>query len=113
MTFDSVGGDDINLDATTSEPDTTPVVENILISEVASNNGQGVGINLNNNKRAATISQFVHDGGTTGAGAMLFTEAEGSVNVDEICAIMSVRLPRVEPLYEPPPPRSAASAAAQ
>ena len=81
VVFDSVGGDDINLDAVTGEPDTTPVVENIQIANVTSMNGMGRGINITNNKSATTITDYDYDGGATAAGAFLFTDSEGTATV--------------------------------
>jgi hypothetical protein len=65
--FDNVGGDDILLTSTTSE---TTIVHSTAISNIESDNGNGVGINLVQNQRAATINNFDWDGGTTGDGAL-------------------------------------------
>jgi hypothetical protein len=68
--FDNVGGDDIDLNGTTGEPSATAVNEAIAISNIESDDGDGVGIRLTNHRRAATISNFDWDGGTTGLGAL-------------------------------------------
>jgi hypothetical protein len=70
--FDNVGEDDIQLTATTSE---TTISHSTAISNIDSENGNGVGINLVNNQRAATINNFDWDGGTTGDGALRIFEA--------------------------------------
>jgi hypothetical protein len=70
IVFDNVGGDDIDLNGTTTEPSTTTVNEVIAITNIESDDGDGVGIRLTNHRRAATISNFDWDGGTTGEGAL-------------------------------------------
>jgi hypothetical protein len=70
IVFDNVGGDDIDLNGTTTEPSTTTVNEAIAITNIESDDGDGVGIRLTNHRRAATISNFDWDGGTTGEGAL-------------------------------------------
>lgn len=84
ITFDKVGGDDINLDASTAEPDSTPVVESISITNVSSTDGSGRGIRIDSNQSAVTISDYTYDGGATGTGAMLFTRSDGTVTATDI-----------------------------
>ncbi|WP_428308219.1 beta strand repeat-containing protein [Lacipirellula sp.] len=80
VTFDNVGGDDIRLTSTTSE---TTISHATAISNITSTNGHGVGINLQQNQRAATINNFDWNGGTTGTGGLLVFEAgtQGSVTL--------------------------------
>ncbi len=79
--FTGIGGDDIHLDAEVGEPTTTPIVETIALSNITSDDGQGVGINLLNTKRAITISNIDWDGGTTGLGALRIENAGAQSNV--------------------------------
>ncbi|MBA4106158.1 MAG: hypothetical protein C0485_10390 [Pirellula sp.] len=76
ITFDNVGtvdaDDDIQLDAGTTE---TTISHTTAISNIVSTNGEGVGINLIENQRAVTINNYDWNGGTTGLGALLITEA--------------------------------------
>ena len=76
ITFDNVGDsdadDDIQLDAGTTQ---TTISHSTAISNIVSTNGDGIGINLIENQRAVTINNFNWDGGTTGLGALLITEA--------------------------------------
>lgn len=78
--FDNVGQDDIQLTSTTSE---TTLSHSTAISNIESDNGSGVGINLVQQQRAATINNFDWDGGTTGLGALLIDRAgtQGSVTL--------------------------------
>ncbi len=78
--FENVGGDDILLTSTTSE---TTIVHSTAISNTTSLNGNGVGINLVQNQRAATINNFDWNGGTTGDGALRIFEAgtQGTVTL--------------------------------
>lgn len=80
VTFDDVGEDDIQLTATTSE---TTISHSTAISDIVSTNGNGVGINLIQQQRAATINNFDWDGGTTGLGALRIFEAgtQGAVTL--------------------------------
>jgi hypothetical protein len=73
--FTNIGGDDIDINATTAEPATTAISETIAISDITSDDGDGVGIRLTNTKRAATIADFDWDGGTTGQGALRIEDA--------------------------------------
>jgi hypothetical protein len=70
VTFDNIGGDDVDLNVTTAEPATTPISEAIVLSDITSTNGDGVGIRLTETKRAATITDFNWNGSTTGEGAL-------------------------------------------
>ncbi|MCA9188926.1 MAG: right-handed parallel beta-helix repeat-containing protein, partial [Planctomycetales bacterium] len=81
VTFDGIGGDDISINSDTSEPDTTPVIESIAISNVTSTNAQGLGINLRNNRNTAAITDFDYDGGTTGLGGIFLSGNQATVNV--------------------------------
>lgn len=81
VTFTGIGGDDIHIDADVGEPATTPIVETIVISDVTSDDGDGVGINLIDTKRAVTISNIDWDGGTTGLGALRIENAGTQSNV--------------------------------
>lgn len=78
--FANVGGDDILLTSTTSE---TTISHATAISNITSLNGNGVGINLVQNQRAATINNFDWNGGTTGDGALRIFEAgtQGTVTL--------------------------------
>jgi hypothetical protein len=80
VTFDNVGGDDILLTSTTSE---TTISHATAISNITSTNGHGVGINLVQNQRAATINNFDWNVGTTGLGALRIFEAgtQGTVTL--------------------------------
>lgn len=83
--FNNVGGDDILLTSTTSE---TTISHATAISNIESTNGNGVGINLVQNQRAATINNFDWNGGTTGLGALLIDRAgtQGSVTLSNSAA---------------------------
>ncbi|MCX7427887.1 MAG: hypothetical protein NTW96_19945 [Planctomycetia bacterium] len=81
VTFNNVGGDDIHLDATTSEPSSTTVTESIRITEASSVDGNGRGINIINNKSAATIADYTFDGGTTATGALRFSGSQAGATV--------------------------------
>ncbi|MBN1588346.1 MAG: hypothetical protein JW888_02415, partial [Pirellulales bacterium] len=81
--FNNVGGDDIDLDATTGEPSSTSVDEAIVIRGVASTNANGWGININDNGSAATIEQYTFDGGATALGGIQFTASRGGANVSD------------------------------
>lgn len=70
--FDDVGGDDIQLTSTTSE---TTLSQSTTISNIDSENGNGVGINLIEPQRATTVNNFNWDGGSTGLGAIRIFEA--------------------------------------
>lgn len=74
-TFSGVGGDDVNLDATTTVPSTAQVTESIQIANVASNDGDGWGIHVIQNKKTTAISQYAYNGGTTAAGGIRFEVA--------------------------------------
>ncbi len=84
--FTSVGGDDIDLNATNAEPATVPITETIVISDITSTNGGEVGIRLTEHKRAATITDFMWNGGTTGDGALLIdnTVTQGTVTMNGV-----------------------------
>lgn len=81
VTFSNVGGDDINMNADAGLAATVPVTENIVISDVTSTGGQGIGINLSGNSSVATISDYSHDGGNASAGGVLITDATGAVSM--------------------------------
>lgn len=83
VSFDNVGGNDLELDTTTGEPAGTPVVEAIAISEVTSSNANGAGIHLVNNQSAASISQYSYDGGATGQAGILVTGAQGDITISQ------------------------------
>jgi hypothetical protein len=85
VTFDNVGEDDIQLTSTTSQ---TTLSHSTSISNITSTNGNGVGINLVQNQRAATINNYDWDGGTTGLGALRIFEAgtQGSVTLSNTAA---------------------------
>jgi hypothetical protein len=74
--FDNVGNDDadddIQLDAGTAQ---TTISHSTAISNIVSTNGDGNGINLIEMQRAVTINNYDWDGGTTGLGALLITDA--------------------------------------
>lgn len=82
ITFDNIGGDDINIDGTSPEAASVPVTESIAISNVTSTQGQGVGINLSNNVNTATIDNYTNDLGT-GTAAILLTSNEAAVNITD------------------------------
>lgn len=82
LTFDNIGGDDINIDATSPEAASVPVTESIAISDVTSTNGQGVGINLQNNRSAATITNYSNDMGT-GLAAIVLDGSDGNVTITD------------------------------
>jgi hypothetical protein len=88
VVFSNVGGDDIDLNATTTEPTSTAISETIAISDITSDDGAGVGIRLTEHKRAATISNFDWDGGTTGEGALLI-ESDTALNLTQATVAMS------------------------
>ncbi len=79
--FRNVGGDDIDLNATTGEVITTTVVEDIQIQNVESTNGNGWGINITNNKSLATIDQYKYNAGAASDGGIKFTSSPGGANV--------------------------------
>ena len=76
LTFDNVGGDDLVLhDKNVTNTKTT------TISNLLSNNPQGIGLNVEDNKGTLNIDEYTYNGGAAGAGGMLFTSATASVNV--------------------------------
>lgn len=75
VTFTNIGGDDIHLDAGPAPPATTQIVEQIVISDIESDDGDGVGINLINTRRAATITNIDWNGGASGLGALRIQNA--------------------------------------
>lgn len=81
VTFLNVGGDDIHLDAGPAPPAATAIVEQIVISDIESDDGEGVGVNLINTRRAATLTNIDWDGGSTGLGALRIENAGASANV--------------------------------
>ncbi len=84
LTFTNIGGDDIFIDAASPEPASVPVTENIVISEVTSTFGDGVGINLSNNQSAVSITDYSHDLGDGAAGGgILLTNTEGVVTLTD------------------------------
>ena len=84
ITFDNVGNDDadddIELDAGTVQ---TTISHSTAISNIASTNGDGNGINLVEMQRAVTINNYDWDGGANGLGALLITDsaAQGAVTL--------------------------------
>lgn len=84
VTLTDIGGDGINLNATSTEPASTSVTESIKIANVTSTNGTGQGISITNNKSLASISNFEQDGGTTAAGGILFTNSKGGASISEV-----------------------------
>jgi hypothetical protein len=81
VTFANVGGDDVNINGATTQ---TTITETIAISNVESDNGNGVGIRLTETQRAATITNFDWNGGATGDGALLIdnTVTQGTVTMN-------------------------------
>ena len=82
LTFDNIGGDDINIDGTSPEAASVPVTESIAISDVTSTGNGGVGINLSNNRSTVSIDNYTNDSGTGTAGILL-TGNDGSVNISD------------------------------
>jgi hypothetical protein len=78
--------DDIKIDATTAEPGTTPITETIALSDITITGSNGVGIRLVETKRAATITDYVWNGETTGNGALLIdnTVTQGTVTMNGV-----------------------------
>jgi len=78
----NIGGDGINLDATTTEPDSTPVTESINLRNITSTDGTGQGIHVTNNKNFATIDAFTGNSGSVAAsGGILFTNSKGGADI--------------------------------
>ncbi|RIK81368.1 MAG: hypothetical protein DCC67_08260 [Planctomycetota bacterium] len=75
VAFSSVGDgaddddDDILLTSVT-EPSGNNITETITINRITSSDGEGVGVNLQNTRRTATISNVTWDGNTTGDGGI-------------------------------------------
>lgn len=86
VTFDGIGGDDIHINAETSAPASTAILETITITNVDSTNGAGVGVNLINTKRAVSIRDFTWDGAAVTSlvnqGAIRLEDAVGNVTVN-------------------------------
>ncbi|WP_442481507.1 beta strand repeat-containing protein [Aeoliella sp. SH292] len=82
VVFDNIGGDDINIDAASPAGPAVPVTESIVIRDVTSTNGNGVGINLSNNRSTATISNYSNDQGS-GTAAILLTDNTGAINITD------------------------------
>ncbi|WP_197528408.1 beta strand repeat-containing protein [Aeoliella mucimassa] len=82
VTFDNIGGNDIDIDATSPEASSVPITEAIAISNVTSTNGQGIGINLSNNVSAVSISDYSNDSGS-GPAAILLTSNDGAVSITD------------------------------
>lgn len=86
ITFDNIGGNDIDIDAaTTADPadDDVTLNEMIAISNITSTDGAGVSLNVANTHAGGTlnVTEYDYDGGATGLGGMAFTETGGLVNV--------------------------------
>ena len=87
VTLKNVEGDGINIDASASVAASTTRTESIKILNVTSTSTlsapatTGQGINITKNKSAATIDNFVQDGGVTAAGGILFTESTGGATI--------------------------------
>jgi hypothetical protein len=88
ITFDSIGGDDIDIDSDAGALlPTTPNVtfqETITINNVTSTNGGGSGVRLQNTHdgRTATISNYVNGNDTPGSGGG--TLADGVLHFNDI-----------------------------
>ena len=81
VNFDSVGGDDLVLNAAHAAPPTATIDEQITVSNTTSVNGGGIGISLSNNSATATISDYAYNGGTSGAGGIRIADSEGDVQI--------------------------------
>lgn len=86
VTFDNIGGNDIDIDAATTEDvnnSNITLQETLSITNVTSTNGNGVGIAIANTHTAATgrsttISNYTYDGGTTSQGGVQLQNFDGS-----------------------------------
>ncbi len=84
ITFTNIGGDDIAIDAASPEAASVPVTESIVITDVTSTFGNGIGINLANNRSPATISNYTHDLGDGAAGGgILLSGSDGAVAITD------------------------------
>jgi hypothetical protein len=87
ITFTNIGGDDIHINAETTAPASTAISEAIVISNIDSTGGAGVGVNLINTKRTVNISDFTWDGAAVTSlvdqGAIRIEDAVGNVVVNE------------------------------
>jgi hypothetical protein len=88
LTFDNIGGDDIDINSDTGAitPTTMDVTfqETISIMNVTSTNGNGAGVRLQNTHdgRTATITDYENGDGTAGSGGGLL--AEGVLRFNDI-----------------------------
>ena len=82
LTFDNIGGNDIDIDATSPEASDVPVTESIALTDIDSTNGQGIGINLSNNVSTVSIANYTNDGGA-GTAAIQLTNNDGAVNISD------------------------------
>lgn len=76
VTFDNIGGDDIDIDASTTADVTDPTVtlqETIAVTDVTSTNGNGAGLRLANTHSAGntTITNYTNGNATAGSGGGL------------------------------------------
>jgi hypothetical protein len=79
--FMNVGGDDIQLTSST-EPAATPTTETITITNIQSEGGDGIGIELLNTRRNANLSNIVWEGDANSDGAISVQDATTTANVN-------------------------------
>ena len=83
VTFSNIGGDGIDLTGS-SEPSTTPVTEDIQLSNITVTGGSGYGVRITSNNSQATISDYTYDGQTTALGGLMFSESDGGATASDL-----------------------------
>ena len=83
VTFDNIGGDDVNADAAHAVVSPIAVFEQVAVIDSTSTNGQGVGVNIANNSGTAFVFDYNYDGGATGSGAIRLTDAQANLSVQD------------------------------
>ncbi|HLA84535.1 MAG TPA: hypothetical protein VJL29_07055 [Thermoguttaceae bacterium] len=79
--FNNIGGNDIDLDATSTEPLTTPMIENITVQDVRSADANGWGIRVLGNSTAATIDEYQFAAGAASLGGIQFESSRGGATI--------------------------------
>ncbi len=90
VTLNGIGGRGINIDSSTTTDVTLPTVtlqEALALSNITSNNGTGVGINIENTHsgtgHTTTLSKYIYDGGTTSAGGIRLANFDGTFTASD------------------------------
>ena len=93
VTFDNVGGDDMNINSATTTDVTSPSVtlqEAIAISNITSTNGKGTGLRLQNTHAAGTASITNYANGNATAGSGGGTSADGVLHFNDIAGPVTI-----------------------